>query len=33
MHLAVSPDSHEIVASVLTSNDVSDGEVLGDLLD
>ncbi len=33
MHLAVDPRTNEIVASVLTSNDVSDGEVLGDLLD
>lgn len=33
VHFAINPKNHEIVASVLTSNDVSDGEVLEDLLD
>lgn len=33
MHLAINPDNQEIVASVLTSNDVSDGQVLDALLD
>jgi hypothetical protein len=33
VHFAINPKNHEIVASVLSSNDVSDGEVLGGLLD
>jgi hypothetical protein len=33
VHFAINPRNHEIVASVLSSNDVSDGEVLEELLD
>ena len=33
MQLAINPDNHEIVAAALTSHDVSDGEVLEELLD
>lgn len=33
MQLAINPDNHEIVAGALTSNEVSDGEVLEELLD
>lgn len=32
LHLAVNPDTHEIVAHALTTNDVHDNEVLPDLL-
>lgn len=33
MHLGIDPATHEIVAAVVTTNDVGDGEVLEDLLD
>jgi hypothetical protein len=33
VHFAINPDNNEIVASVLSSSDVSDGETLGELLD
>ena len=33
MHLGIDPATHEIVAAMVTTNDVSDGEVLKDLLD
>lgn len=33
VHLGIDAATHEIVAAVLTSNDVGDGEVLDDLLD
>lgn len=33
VHFAINPKNHEIVASVLSSNDVSDGEVLEELLE
>lgn len=33
VHLGIDPATHEIVAAVVTTNDVGDGEVLEDLLD
>jgi hypothetical protein len=33
VHLGIDPDTHQIIAAVVTGNDVGDGEVLEDLLD
>jgi DDE family transposase len=33
VHLGIDPDTHQIIAAVVTGNDVGDGEVLEDLLE